>query len=166
MKQVISQAEEKAFTDWYNNEYLPQQQQLQQQQLQQLIYDYINQPLQPFEYPQFNYTPPPVLSWEEAQARAQSRLNPLYEEQLEKTLEAVDRDTMKRGFFGQLPAAALRRSTAADIERAKMAAIAELANQLVGQSEASARAAEKMALEKWKALADAAYSQWQTNQAC
>ncbi|MEW6045013.1 MAG: hypothetical protein AB1609_00790 [Bacillota bacterium] len=93
--------------------------------------------------------PPPTLSYAEAESRARGQLNPLYETELEKTLEAVDQDTIRRGFFGQLPAGALRGARAAEVERAKVAAINALANQLVGQSEEAARAMQQLAQQRW-----------------
>ena len=96
---------------------------------------------------------PPTLSWQEAQSRAQSQLVPLYEQQLEQTLKAVDEDTIRRGFFGQLPAGALRGARAAQVEAAKNQAIANLANQMVGQSEQSALQQQALAQQRWAAEA-------------
>lgn len=96
---------------------------------------------------------PPTLSWQEAQGRAQSQLAPLYEQQLEQTLKAVDEDTIRRGFFGQLPAGVLRGSRAAQVEGAKNQAIANLANQMVGQSEQSALQQQGLAQQRWAAEA-------------
>lgn len=92
--------------------------------------------------------PRPTLSWTEALSRAQSQLNPLYDEQLENTLKATDQDMIRRGFFGQAPAAAIRGQRAATVERGKQSAIANLANNLVNQDEASARAAQQDALRQ------------------
>lgn len=94
-------------------------------------------------------TPEPTLSYAEARQRAQDQLNPLYGQTMEKALKAVDESNIRRGFFGQLPGAALSRSTAADIEANKAAAIGQLSNQLVGQSEANARANQALAQQAW-----------------
>jgi len=51
---------------------------------------------------------PPTLSYDEALEQAQGVLNPLYDEQLEKNLQAVDRGNLSRGFYGQMPGDALK----------------------------------------------------------
>ncbi|MFZ5650153.1 MAG: hypothetical protein ACOY4I_04775 [Bacillota bacterium] len=91
---------------------------------------------------------PPTLSFVEAQARAKGQLDPLYDDTLKKTLEAVDESNIRRGFFGQMPGAALSRSTAADIENRRIGAINSLANNLVGKSESDAKAQQQIALQQ------------------
>jgi len=93
--------------------------------------------------------PPPTLSYAEAKTRAEGQLNPLYDELLDKSLKAVDDSNIRRGFFGQLPGAALSRSTAADVSTRKAQAIGQLTNQLVGQSEEAARAQQALGLQKY-----------------
>src|SRR5690606_3584479 len=104
--------------------------------------------------------PPPTLSYDEALQRAQDVLNPIYSQQIERTLENIDRNSLARGFFGQLPHAALRRSTAAQLEADRAAQVAALANQMVGQSEQTAleqqRLAAQYALGKFDRLNQAA----------
>jgi hypothetical protein len=68
--------------------------------------------------------PPPTLGWDEAMRRATETLSPIYDERMQQTLAGVDKDLISRGFFGQLPGAALAGSRAAEVERAKAAAIA------------------------------------------
>jgi len=63
----------------------------------------------------------PVLSREEALQLAQSMLNPLFDEQLQETLRRVDIENIRRGFFGQVPGAALSGARAADVERSRAA---------------------------------------------
>lgn len=82
--------------------------------------------------------PPPTMSREEAVERAQATLNPLYQEMLNETLRNLQRQQIARGFFGQLPGAALERSTAADIETRRAQQIAQLAEQMIGQEHARA----------------------------
>ena len=82
--------------------------------------------------------PPPTMSRAEAVERAQATLNPLYQEMLNETLRNLQRQQIARGFFGQLPGAALERSTAADIETRRAQQIAQLAEQLIGQAHARA----------------------------
>lgn len=93
--------------------------------------------------------PGPTLSYDEAQKRAQDQLNPLYGETLQNALKAVDQSNIRRGFFGQLPGAALSRSTAADIGAKKAQAIGQLSNQLVGQSESNAQSRQALAQQAW-----------------
>ncbi len=93
----------------------------------------------------------PTLSFNEALSRATAMYQPLYKQKMESTLENVDKDTIKRGFFGQLPAAALKRSTAAQVQSDENAASAAMANQLVGQSEDNAYKQQQLALQEWQA---------------
>ncbi len=79
--------------------------------------------------------------------RATETLTPIYDERMQKTLEGVDKELIARGFFGQLPGAALTGARAADVERAKAAAIAALGGQMQSQSEEQALAQQKMAAE-------------------
>src|SRR5690606_20900388 len=94
--------------------------------------------------------PPPTMSREEAVERAQAMLNPLYREMLEGTLRNLQRQQIARGFFGQLPGAALERSTAADIETRRAQQIAQLAEEMVGQEHARAMdiARQRLAAEQ------------------
>lgn len=82
--------------------------------------------------------PPPTMSREEAMERAQATLNPLYQEILEDSLRNLQRQQIARGFFGQLPGAALERSTAADIETRRAQQVAQLAEEMIGQEHARA----------------------------
>ena len=93
----------------------------------------------------------PTLSFGEALSRASAMYQPLYKQKMESTLENVDKDTIRRGFFGQLPAAALKRSTAAQVQGDENAATASMANQLVGQSEDNAYKQQQLALQEWQA---------------
>ena len=97
----------------------------------------------------------PTLSYGEAQSRAQGQINPLYQQNLKDTLAAVDKDSIRRGFFGQMPAAAYKGDTAARLEAAKNAQIAQLANSMVGQSEEAARAQQALGLQQWQATSNA-----------
>ena len=94
--------------------------------------------------------PPPTMSREEAVERAQATLNPLYREILEESLRNLQRQQIARGFFGQLPGAALERSTAADIETRRAQQIAQLAEEMIGQEHARAMdiARQRLAAEQ------------------
>lgn len=106
----------------------------------------------------------PVLSREEALQLAQSTLNPLFDKQLQETLRRVDIDNIRRGFFGQVPGAALSGARAADVESARAASIANLAEQMVGQSQQAALQAAALAQQGVLQQHQLALQQWQ-NQA-
>lgn len=78
------------------------------------------------------------LSWYEAQALAQERSNPLYNQALQQSLSNIDKQAIKSGFYGQLPTEALKNQATAEIEAQRNADIMDLANQLVGESRDSA----------------------------
>jgi len=103
----------------------------------------------------------PVLSREEALQLAQSMLNPLFDEQLQETLRRVDIENIRRGFFGQAPGAALSGARAADVERSRAAAIANLAEQMVGQSQQAALQAAALAQQGVLQQYQLAQQQWQ-----
>ena len=90
---------------------------------------------------------PPTLSYDEALEQAQGVLNPLYDEQLEKNLQTVDQGNLSRGFYGQMPGDALKRSTALDVERARAGQIASLAQQMQGQSQQQALQQQQLAAQ-------------------
>lgn len=91
--------------------------------------------------------PPPTLGWDEAMRQATETLSPIYDERMQQTLGNVDTDLIQRGFFGQLPGAALAGSRAAEVERAKAAAIASLGGQMQSQSQDQALAQQRLAAE-------------------
>lgn len=90
---------------------------------------------------------PPTLSYDEALEQAQGVLNPLYDEQLMGNLESVDRGNLSRGFYGQMPGDALKRSTALDVERARAGQIASLSQQMMGQSQQNALQQQQLAAQ-------------------
>src|SRR5690606_5171370 len=94
--------------------------------------------------------PPPTMSREEAVERAQATLNPPYRDILNESLRNLQRQQIARGFFGQLPGAALERSTAADIETRRAQQIAQLAEEMIGQEHARAMdsARQRLAAEQ------------------
>lgn len=101
---------------------------------------------------------PPTLSWEDAQERAAQALDPLYDEYLTQTLRDLDRSAIARGFFGQMPAAALSGERAADIQADRVSQIAQLAQQMVGQSEQAALQQQALA-QQWLLAQQAARQQ-------
>lgn len=103
----------------------------------------------------------PVLSREEALQLSQSMLNPLFDEQLQETLRRVDIENMRRGFYGQLPGDALSGARAADVERSRATSIANLAEQMVGQSQQNALQAAALAQQGVLQQNQLAQQQWQ-----
>ena len=97
----------------------------------------------------------PTLSYAEAQQMARDFYDPMYGDLMEQALNAVDQNNIKRGFFGQLPGAALARSTAADVENKKAQAIGQFANQLVGQSQQNALGLQQAAQQQYQTQANA-----------
>lgn len=90
---------------------------------------------------------PPVLSLEEARKQAELALNPLFDEQLERTLASLDSSNLSRGFYGQMPGDALKMARATDIERSRISQIAQLAQQMQGQSHQQALQAQQLAAQ-------------------
>jgi len=94
------------------------------------------------------YETPSVLSYEDAQSRAAAQLDPRYRNLMDNTLRAVGNDLTRRGFFGQAPGAAITADAAARVGAEQVAAIAQMAQQMVEQSEASAREMEALNLQR------------------
>ncbi len=90
---------------------------------------------------------PPTLTLDEATDQAKGVLNPLYDQQLQDTLRQVDQHNLQRGFYGQLPGAALSRSTASEVERSRAGQIASLAQQMQGQSQQQALQQQQLAMQ-------------------
>src|SRR5690606_6211694 len=103
----------------------------------------------------------PALSREEALPLAQSLLHPLFDEQMQENLRRGDFEKIRRGFFGQVPGAALSGARAADVERSRAAAIANLAEQMVGQSQQAALQAAALAQQGLLQQYQLAQQQWQ-----
>lgn len=80
------------------------------------------------------YQLPEIMSHEEGQRLAGDQINPVFEKGLKDSMEQVDRNALKSGFFGQLPTVDRKGKIAGDLELEKSGALATLANQLVGQS--------------------------------
>jgi hypothetical protein len=79
-----------------------------------------------------------VLSYDQAMSQADQALSSLYDKNVTNTLNALDKSSASRGFYGQAAADALKGSRAAEIQGQKSSAIANLASQLQGQSASNA----------------------------
>jgi hypothetical protein len=77
---------------------------------------------------------PDALDWRTAQQRAGEQVGYQYDRQSDDRLRQMDQQAISRGFYGQLPADALRGRRAADMEMQKNAAIASLGQQLQQQN--------------------------------
>lgn len=71
------------------------------------------------------------MSYEEAQALANERYNPQYQQSLQDTLDKINVNAAKSGFYGQLPVEALKQQAAAAVETDKNTAIQQLAQALL-----------------------------------
>jgi hypothetical protein len=80
----------------------------------------------------------PSMTWAEGQTLARSRYNPLYEQDLNNQLNAINKGAVKSGFFGQLPTEQLKQNATASVEADKNAKIFDLAQNLMKDSEDSA----------------------------
>jgi hypothetical protein len=94
------------------------------------LYQTFNQPKAP--------EAPPVLTYDQATKQAGDVINPQYQEQMTKTMNALDNVNLSRGFYGQAAGDAIKSERAADVERDRIAALSGLANQMVGQSQDNA----------------------------
>jgi len=112
---------------------------------------------------------PPVLSYDQAMSQAQNSLNPIYDKQVSQTLAALDKGATARGFYGQAPADAFNRSTAAQIRGDQASAIANLGAQMQNQSAAQASQFQQNAIANAQQQSNAQYQQamatgqWQSN---
>lgn len=62
--------------------------------------------------------------------QARAILDPEYQNQLNTTMNNLDRNSINRGFYGQLPQDVFKRSTAGNMANAHEANLANYANQL------------------------------------
>lgn len=89
----------------------------------------------------------PTLSYQDAMTRAADVLNPIWDKNMQQTMQAMDNANMARGFYGQLAGDALRSSRAADVQQQRTGQVSALANQMVGQSEQNALAQQQLAMQ-------------------
>lgn len=80
---------------------------------------------------------PSELSWQDALSQSETVLNPLYQEQMDTTLKELANANKRRGFYGQAPGDLLMQERAAEVEKARLGAIGQMASQL--QQAAQAR---------------------------
>lgn len=73
------------------------------------------------------------MSRDEANARAYSQLNNVYNANLDKTLNNYNINAIQRGMFGQLPTEALKQNAISESELNKSIAINDLANNMYTQ---------------------------------
>ncbi len=76
----------------------------------------------------------PMMSYQDALKQAQAALDPQYQKMLKTTLGNIDRNSMARGFYGQLPTDVFKRSTAGDLSMQHQANLAQYANQVQQQN--------------------------------
>jgi hypothetical protein len=78
----------------------------------------------------------PELGWQDALGQSETILNPLYQDQMETTLENQANANKRRGFYGQAPGDLLMQERAAEVEKARLGAIGQMASQLQQASQA------------------------------
>jgi hypothetical protein len=88
-----------------------------------------------------------ILTQDQANEQSGKTLNPIYDKIVDKNLSNLDKSNMARGFYGQLPGDVLKRSTEGDLRNQQSAAIANLSNQLVGQSRDYASSLAQQAMQ-------------------
>lgn len=76
-----------------------------------------------------------VLSYKDAEKLANAQLGRSYDKTLDESLKNIDRQALQSGFFGQLPTLDYKQRNADDIALDKEQAIAQLAYQLMNDSE-------------------------------
>lgn len=77
---------------------------------------------------------PQRLNYDAAVRQAQAALDPQYQRMLNTTLQGIDRNSIARGFYGQMPTDVFKRATAGDLAMQHQGNIAQYANQLQQQS--------------------------------
>lgn len=80
-----------------------------------------------------------VLSYEDAKKLADAQLGRDYDKSLTDTMKNIDRQSLQQGFFGQLPTMDYKQRNADEITLNKEQALAQLAYQLMNDSEADAQ---------------------------
>lgn len=84
------------------------------------------------------YELPPTMSQDEARRLAREQIDPVFDKGMEKSLEQVNKNSLRSGFFGQLPTVDQKGRIAGELEHDRASALAQLSNQLVGQSKQDA----------------------------
>ncbi len=88
------------------------------------------------------------IDHQQAMKQARAALDPQFQRTLDDTLAGLDRQAMGRGFYGQMPADALRRSTAADLAMQHQGQLAQYAH---GMHDRQLQQAQ-MALQGWQGI--------------
>lgn len=149
-------------TGYYESDYLEQLKALEEQQLanqqQQDLIDELRKQLENQKSPEEIYDKimsmmpktkeQPTLSYAEATGMAKDRLNPLYNQQSQAMLQALDKNALARGFYGQKPTDRMKHYKASELEQQRNSAIANMAQGLVGQSEDTAMKKAGMELQE------------------
>ncbi len=79
-----------------------------------------------------------VLSYADAKKLADAQLGRDYDKALQNTMKSIDRQSLQQGFFGQLPTMDYKQRNADEITVNKEQALAQLAYQLMNDSEQDA----------------------------
>lgn len=79
-----------------------------------------------------------VLSYEEAVAQAEDKINPLYDNAREEYSEKLDADAVRRGVFNQIPQEAMKRYEIDKLDNERASEVANLASDLQSRSKQEA----------------------------
>ena len=79
-----------------------------------------------------------TMSYDAAQERAHSQIQPLYQQQLNQDLGRIQQDAIRRGFFGQLPTEGIKARAANESAVGLANSVNMAANDMVNRSEAMA----------------------------
>lgn len=123
---------------------------------------FLNQTPYP-EIPDYRPLEPEVLSFNQAQRRAQAQFDPLYDDLLGRVSTQSAQNLEQSGLFGSLYGEKLRQDAALNIENKRSADIAALANQLVSRSEEEARYLEQQNYGRWRDYVGDLVNQYSAN---
>ena len=95
-----------------------------------------------------------LLRWAEAESIARSRIDPVYQQQLNNTLKQINITGAKRGLFGQTPTEALKAQAVADAEARRTENTFGLALDLMAKDEQSKQAQWNMETQRYMGTLD------------
>lgn len=115
------------------------------------------------QLPQMNFNTSQNMSYEQSLERAGNALNPMFDQHLGKTMDAVDRKNLQSGFYGQMPGDALKGSRAAQVQADRVSQIAQMGQGMYNQDYNRMMQQQQMAANYNMAGANLGLSQQQAN---
>lgn len=95
-----------------------------------------------------NIEPPSTLTYNEALQQATDKLNPLYENGQTELMDALDKNAVNRGFFGQLPTEAIKSYKANELNNQRSSDISDLASSIQNRSQDYATQQQQLASQQ------------------